>query len=89
MAVKASPEVIRDMEKELLKTAQDLERISSGIQTVLKRSPQWDDEQSIQFMMLMKKIAQLTAQPSQTLRAAAPKLENLAQALDEYGNIRF
>ena len=89
MAVKASPEVIRDMEKELLKTAQDLERISSGIQTVLKRSPQWDDEQSIQLMMLMKQIAQLTAQPSQTLRAAAPKLENLAQALDEYGNIRF
>ena len=36
MSVKASPEVIREMEQDLLKTASDLEWISSGIQSVLK-----------------------------------------------------
>ena len=89
MSVKASPEVIREMEQDLLKTASDLEWISSGIQSVLKKSPEWDDEQSQQFMMLMRRIAQLTAQPTAALRTAAPKLERLAQALDEYGSTRF
>lgn len=56
MSVKASPEVIREMEQDLLKTASDLEWISSGIQSVLKKSPEWDDEQSQQFMMLMRRI---------------------------------
>lgn len=89
MAVKASPEVIREMELDMLRSANDLERISSGIQSVLKRAPEWDDEQSQQFMMLMRRIAQLTAQPTAALRTAAPKLERLAQALDAYGSIKF
>ena len=89
MAVKASSEVIRGMKQDLVKTVRELEQLSSGIQTVLNRSPQWDDEQSQQFRMVMQRIAQLTAEPTQTLNAALPKLERLACALDEYGKIRF
>ena len=65
MAVKASPEIIREMKQDLEKTVRDLQQISSGIRSVLKQSPEWDDRSSI------------------------PKLERLAEALDEYGRVRF
>lgn len=89
MAVKASPETIRTMKQDLVKTTRDLEKISGGIKSVLRRMPEWDDAQSQEFRMLMQRIAQLTAEPSETLRASAPKLEKLAEALDEYGRIKF
>lgn len=89
MVVKASPEIIREMEADLTKTIQDLEQIGTGILSVLKKSPEWDDEQSRQFMALMRRIGQLTVQPAGTLRNAIPKMERLAEALDEYGSIRF
>lgn len=89
MAVKASPEIIREMKQDLEKTVRDLQQISSGIRSVLKQSPEWDDEQSRQFLMLMRRIAQLTEEPSATLRSSIPKLERLAEALDEYGRVRF
>lgn len=89
MAVKASPEIIREMKKDISKTVRDLECISNGIKGVLKASPGWDDAQSEQFMLLMRQIAQLTSEPIETLNTALPKLERLAEALDEYGRVRF
>ncbi|MDO4343803.1 MAG: hypothetical protein Q4C50_03265 [Eubacteriales bacterium] len=89
MAVKASPEVIREMKKDIQDTSRELERISSGISRVLDASPEWNDAQSEQFRALMKKIAGLTAEPIGTLQASIPKMEKLAQALDEYSRVKF
>ena len=49
----------------------------------------WDDAQAAQFNMLMQQIARLTATPIDTLNAALPKLEKLAQSLDQYNKVKF
>lgn len=89
MAVKASPETIREMKKNLSNTIKDIERISNGIRTGMSASSNWDDAQAAQFNMLMQQIARLTATPIDTLNAALPKLEKLAQSLDQYNRIKF
>lgn len=89
MAVKASPEAIREMKKDISDTINDIERISNGIRTGMSASAGWDDAQAAQFNMLMQQIARLTATPIDTLRAALPKLEKLAQSLDQYNSVKF
>ena len=89
MGVKASPEVIREMKQELGKTVQDLQKISNGIRNGMRATSSWDDEKAAQFNMLMQRIARLTEGPIETLRAAQPKLERLAQSLDQYNGVRF
>ncbi|PWM31182.1 MAG: hypothetical protein DBX58_07070 [Clostridiales bacterium] len=89
MAVKASPEAIREMKKDISDTIKDIERISNGIRTGMSASAGWDDAQAAQFNMLMQQIARLTATPIDTLRAALPKLEKLAQSLDQYNSVKF
>ena len=89
MAVKASPEAIREMKKDISDTIKDIERISNGIRTGMSASAGWDDAQAAQFNMLMQQIARLTATPIDTLRAALPKLEKLAQSLDQYKSVKF
>lgn len=89
MAVKASPETIREMKKEISNTIRDIERISSGIRNGMSATANWDDAQAAQFNMLMQQIAQLTAAPIDTLNAALPKLERLAQSLDQYNQVKF
>lgn len=89
MAVKASPEAIREMKKDISDTIKDIERISNGIRTGMSASAGWDDAQAAQFNMLMQQIARLTATPIDTLRAALPKLEKLAQSLDQYNSVNF
>ena len=42
-----------------------------------------------EFNMLMQKIARLTVSPVETLNAALPKLEKLAQTLDNYNSQRI
>lgn len=89
MAVKASPETIRDMKKEISNTINDLEKISNGIRTGISASGGWNDTKAAQFNMLMQKIARLTATPIETLRSALPKLEKLAQSLEQYNRVNF
>ena len=89
MAVKASPETIRDMKKDISNTINDLEKVSNGIRTGLSASAGWDNAKAAQFNMLMQKIARLTATPIETLRASLPKLEKLAQSLDQYNRVKF
>ena len=83
MAVKASPETIREMKKDISNTIRDIERISSGIKSGMSATSNWDDAQAAQFNMLMQQIARLTATP------ALPKLEKLAQSLDQYNRVKF
>lgn len=89
MAVKASPEVIREMKKEISNTVRDIERISNGIRNGIAATSGWDDEKAAQFNMIMQQIARLTSAPVDTLNGAMPKLERLAQSLDQYNNVRF
>ena len=89
MAVKASPEVIREMKKEVSNTVRDIERISNGIRNGIAATSGWDDEKAAQFNMIMQQIARLTSAPVDTLNGAMPKLERLAQSLDQYNNVRF
>ena len=67
MAVKASPETIREMKKELSNTIRDIEKISNGIKRGVAATSNWDDAQAAQFNMLMQRIARLTATPIDTL----------------------
>ena len=89
MAVKASAETIREMKKNLQKTISDIQKISSGIRSGMSATSGWDDSQAAQFNMLMQQIARLTEGPVDTLTAAIPKLEKLAQSLDEYNRVKF
>ena len=89
MAVKASPEAIREMKKEISSTIKDIERISSGIRSGMSATGNWDDAQAAQFNMIMQKTARLTSKPVDTLRAALPKLEKLAQSLEQYNKVKF
>ncbi|MBR3806500.1 MAG: hypothetical protein IKJ13_06670 [Clostridia bacterium] len=89
MAVKASPEAIREMKKEIQTTIRDIERISSGIRSGVSATSNWNDAQAAQFSSLMQQIASLTSAPIDTLNAALPKLEKLAQSLDQYNRVKF
>ena len=89
MSVKPSPETSREMNQALSYTIPDIERISSGIKSGMSATSNWDDAQAAQFNMLMQQIARLTATPIDTLNAALPKLEKLAQSLDQYNKVKF
>lgn len=89
MAVKASAETIREMKKQISQTTKDIEQINRGIQNGIRATGSWDDAKAAEFNMLMQKIARLTASPVETLNAALPKLEKLAQALDNYNSQRI
>ena len=89
MAVQASAEVVRDMKKTLDNSVKKLEKIGQDIGNSSRAAQGWNDSQGQQYQALMKKIASLTQQPISTLRQASPKLEKLAQALDNYGRVKF
>lgn len=89
MAVKASPEIIRDMKKDISNTIRDIQRISNGIKSALSATASWDDAKAAQFNALMQQIARLTVAPVDTLNASLPKLEKLAQSLDQYNRVKF
>lgn len=89
MAVKASPETIRQMKKEISNTIKDIEKISNGIKTGMSATEKWDDTKAAQFNMLMQKIARLTATPIDTLNDALPKLEKLAMSLEQYNKVNI
>ena len=89
MAVKASPEVIREMKKDISNTIRDIQRISDGIRSGMASSSNWWDDKAAEFNMLMQQIARLTTTPVDTLNAALPKLEKLASTLDQYNGVRM
>lgn len=91
MSVKASPEIIREMEKELGDTVRRLDTISNGIRNVVGKlsTEGWDDQQAAEFQRIMYRISDLVVQPVDALKEAMPKLENLAQILDRYQSIKF
>lgn len=89
MAVKASPEAIRNMKKQIQNTINDINKISNGIKTGMSATANWDDAKATEFNMIMQRTARLTEAPIDTLNAALPKLEKLAVSLDQYNNVKF
>lgn len=89
MGIQASSQSIREMEKNLNDTIRDMEQIAAGIKNVLNATKDWDDQQSREFKDVMDKIGKLTMQPVDQLNEAIPRLEQLAQYVDEYSRIRF
>lgn len=89
MAIKSSPEVVRDMKKTLQSTVKSIQGIQQNVKGAMRSSANWNDAQGQQYQALMKQIAQLTQAPMTTLNSAVPKLEKLAQSLDKYGKVKF
>ena len=89
MAIKSSPEAVRDMEKTLQSTVKSIQGIQQNVKGAMRSSANWNDTQGQQYQALMKQIAQLTQSPMTTLNSAVPKLEKLAQTLDRYGKVKF
>ncbi len=89
MAMKASAQTIRDMKKQIGQTVKDIEHINQGIRSGIRATGEWDDAKAAEFNMLMQKIARLTSSPVETLNAAMPKLERLAQTVDSYNSTKI
>ena len=89
MGIKSSPEVVRDMTKTLQNTVKSIQGIQQNVKGAMRSSANWNDAQGQKYQALMKQIAQLTQAPMSTLNSAAPKLEKLAQSLDNYNKVKF
>lgn len=89
MAMKATAQSIHDMKKQIAQTVKDIEHINQGIRSGLRATGSWDDAKAAEFNMIMQKIARLTASPVETLNAAIPKLEKLAQSVDAYNSTKI
>ena len=89
MAIKSSPEVVRDMKKTLQTTVKSIQGIQQNVKGAMRSSVNWNDVQGQQYQALMKQIAQLTQAPMTTLNSAVPKLEKLALSLDKYSKVKF
>jgi len=87
--VQSSPEVVRQMKGDLAKTVKNIEDIRQTIGASARTAASWNDAQGEQYRSLMQKIARLTTSPVDTLNQAMPKLEKLAQALDQYNKVKF
>ena len=85
--VNASADGIRDAKSNLKATVSMLRGAAAKVRAVGTEG--WNDAQGQKFSELMRKIAQLIESPIDTLQAAQPKLEKLAQSLDSYNRVKF
>ena len=85
--IKASAEAVREVKAGLNATISELRGAAGKVRAV--GSGGWNDAQGQQFQALMQRIAQLVESPIETLQAAQPKLEKLAQSLDQYSRVKF
>ena len=83
--VKASAEAIRQVKAGLNATVNEIRTAAAKVRAVSG----WNDAQGQQFQALMQRIAQLVESPINTLQAAQPKLDKLAQSLDQYNRVKF
>jgi len=87
--IQSSPEVVRQIKSDLNKTAKELRDAANRVNSALHSASEWNDPQGDQYREVMRRIARLIESPVDTLQAAQPKLEKLAQALDAYGRVKF
>ena len=87
--VRSSPEVVRQIKADLSRTTKELRDAGNRVSAALHASGEWNDAQGEQYRDLMRRIGRLIESPIDPLQAAQPKLEKLAQSLDDYGRVRF
>ena len=89
MAIQSSPETVREMKKNLQDTVKLIQQTQEAVRGALQSGANWNDAQGQQYRALMRQLAQLTQAPMDTLNNANPKLERLAQSLDQYNKVKF
>ncbi len=89
MAIKGDSQTVREMKKDISQTIKDLEHMSEGIRSGMQATGGWDDDKASEFNLAMSKVARMIESPVESLRAALPKLERLAQLMDQYSSKRF
>ena len=88
--IQSSPEVVRQMKMDLNKMAKDLDSACGRIRAAIQNSSsEWTDDVGEQYRDLLKQICRLIESPIEPLQTAQPRLEKLAQSLDDYGRVRF
>lgn len=89
MAIKGDSQTVRDMQKDISQTIKDLEHMSEGIRNGMQATGGWDDAKASEFNLAMGKVARMIESPVDSLKTAIPKLEKLAQLMDEYTSKSF
>ena len=89
MAIKASTKVISDMKMTAQAAIKDINAVQNELINTVNSVSGWNDEQGQQYRQLMRKIAQLTNTPKQTLSNAIPKLDHLIQMVEAYSKVKF
>ena len=86
--IKASPEAVRQLAKDLRTTINNLQNISAQVKSAGNVSG-WSDSQGEQFKSVVNRIAGLTQSPIETLESAIPRLNKIADTLEQYNSVRF
>lgn len=89
MAIKGDSQTVREMKQEISQTINDLQHMSEGIRSGMQSTGGWDDNKAAEFNLAMSKVARMIESPVDSLKAALPKLEQLAQLMDEYTSKNF
>lgn len=89
MAIKASTKAISDMKMTAQAAIKDINAVQNELVNTVNSVSGWNDEQGKQYRQLMRKIAQLTNTPKQTLSNAIPKLDHLIQMVEAYSKVKF
>jgi len=86
--IKASPEAVRQLASDLRTTISNLNNIANQVRSS-GAVDGWDDAQGAQFKSVVNRVASLTQSPINTLEAAIPRLNKIAEALERYNNVKF
>lgn len=86
--IKASPEAVRQLAKDLRVTINNLQNISAQVKSAGNVSG-WSDSQGEQFESVVNRISGLTQSPIETLESAIPRLNKIADTLEKYNSVRF
>ncbi len=82
----ASADTIREMAEEIKITIGNLEHCGEAILSANSSTEGWNDGRAAEFNIIMAKVSRLMMSPVDTLKASLPKLEALAQSVDDYNN---
>lgn len=86
--IKASPEAVRQLARDLRTTINNLQDISTQVKSAGNVSG-WSDSQGEQFKSVVNRIAGLTQSPIETLESAIPRLNKIADTLEKYNSVKF
>jgi len=87
--VKSDPEVIRKVKADITNAIKEIQDAANNIRNARNSASGWNDAKGNQYRDLLSRIGSLTESPIGTLQAALPKLEKLAQTLDQYNRVKF